>query len=83
MSARQIPRLYSGEFTLHPGMCMGFRAGDPNAHLVKNVGSAVAHDLIIGSRRAGDTSFYPDDDLAWFETESGTIPVHKDGTPYR
>lgn len=69
-------------FLLRPGMCIGFKAGDRNAHLVRNEGSDVAHYLMIGSRLPGDVSFYPDDDLAWFETEAGTVAVHKNGTPY-
>lgn len=70
------------EVLLRPGMCVGFRAGDRNAHLTKNVGPEVAHYIIIGSRIKGDVSFYPQDDLAWFETENGTVAVHKDGTAY-
>jgi uncharacterized cupin superfamily protein len=67
---------------LSSGMCVGFKAGDRNAHLVRNNGTEVAHYLIVGSRVAGDMAFYPDDDLAWFETETGTIAVHKNGAPY-
>ncbi len=67
---------------LGPGMCIGFRAGDTDAHLVANPGPRPARYLMIGGRVAGDVSFYPDDDLAWFETEAGTIAVHKDGRPY-
>jgi uncharacterized cupin superfamily protein len=70
------------EFLLRPGMCAGFKAGDRNAHLTRNPGPDVAQYLIIGSRIKGDVSFYPDDDLAWFETETGTVAVHKDGTAY-
>jgi uncharacterized cupin superfamily protein len=75
-------RVNDGEFRLLPGMCMGFRAQDRNAHLLLNCGDTVAHYLIVGSRVPGDTAFYPDDDLAWFVTEDGTVAVHKDGTPY-
>lgn len=70
------------EYPLKPGTCVGFRAGDRDAHLVRNSGPVVAHYLIVGSRVPGDVSFYPDDDLAWFETEAGTIAVHKNGSPY-
>jgi uncharacterized cupin superfamily protein len=69
-------------YILSPGMCVGFRAGDREAHLIRNDGPGVAQYLIVGTRVAGDVSFYPDDDLAWFETETGTIAVHKDGSPY-
>ncbi len=63
-------------------MCMGFKAGDADAHVVDNRSGVVAHYLIIGSRVPGDSSFYPDDDLAWFDPGNGAIAVHKDGTPY-
>ncbi len=69
-------------YELSPGMCVGFKAGDRNAHLVRNDGTEVAHYLIVGSRVPGDMAFYPDDDLAWFETETGSIAVHKTGEPY-
>lgn len=67
---------------LSSGMCVGFKAGDRNAHLVRNIGTKVAHYLVVGSRVPGDVAFYPDDDLAWFETETGTVAVHKTGAPY-
>ncbi len=75
-------RLNNGVFKLTRGMCMGFKAGDTNAHVVDNRSGAVAIYLIIGSKIAGDNSFYPDDDLAWFDPGSGAVAVHKDGTPY-
>jgi uncharacterized cupin superfamily protein len=70
------------EQILTGGMCVGFRAGDTDAHLVANRGASPARYLMIGGRVAGDVSFYPDDDLAWLETETGTIAVHKDGRHY-
>lgn len=76
-------RVNNGEFRLRPGMCMGFKANDRNGHLLLNRGDEVARYLIVGSRVPGDVSFYPDDDLAWFVTETGTVAAHKDGTPYR
>jgi uncharacterized cupin superfamily protein len=36
----------------------------------------------ITLRMNNDSSFYPDDDLAWFDPGNGAIAVHKDGTPY-
>jgi uncharacterized cupin superfamily protein len=75
-------RMNNGEFKLSRGMCMGFKAGDADAHVVDNRSGVVAHYLIIGSRVPGDNSFYPDDDLAWFDPGNGAIAVHKDGTPY-
>ncbi len=71
-----------GAFCLRPGMCIGFKAGDKNAHHLVNHSSAPARFLVVGTRVPGDTAFYPDDDLAWFQTEQGWIATHKDGRPY-
>lgn len=75
-------RTDDGEFILSPGMCIGFKAGDKNAHHLVNKSGAVAKFMVVGSRVPGDLAFYPDDDLALFVTEHGTVAVHKDGTPY-
>jgi uncharacterized cupin superfamily protein len=71
-----------GEFTMTAGSCVGFKAGDRNAHHLVNRGTTAAHFIVVGSRIPGDTAFYPDDDLAWFKTADGKIPAHKDGRPY-
>ena len=78
------PTLVRGgsEHKLSPGMCIGFRAKDDDAHLIVNRSERPVHYLIVGSRVPGDVSFYPDDDLAWLPTETGEICVHKDGAPY-
>jgi uncharacterized cupin superfamily protein len=75
-------RTNDGEFTLTPGMCMGFKAGDKNAHHLINRSHAPAHFVVVGTRVPGDKAFYPDVDFTWFNTESGTIAAHKDGRPY-
>jgi len=63
-------------------MCVGFKAGDRNAHRLVNRSALEARFIVVGTRVPGDTAFYPDDDLAWFRTEIGRVAVHKDGTPY-
>lgn len=75
-------RTNDGEFLLQPGMCMGFKAGDKNAHHLVNRSPSAAKFVVVGSRVPGDLAFYPDDDLATFVTEQGRRAVHKDGTPY-
>ena len=72
----------AGEFAMRPGMCMGFKAGEKNAHHLVNHSDAPATFIVLGSRVAGDAAFYPDDDFAWFHTEAGKTQAHKDGTPY-
>ncbi len=71
-----------GEFVLTPGMCVGFKAGESNAHHLVNRSDSEAQFIVVGTRNEGDGAFYPDDDLAWFVTSEGYQPVHKDGTPY-
>ena len=71
-----------GEFPVTPGMCVGFKAGNRNAHHFINRSPARAKFLVVGSRVPGDTAFYPDDDLTWFITENGKTAVHKNGQPY-
>lgn len=67
---------------LTSGMCIGFKAGERHAHHLVNESTRTARYLVMGSRVPGDTAFYPDDDIAWFRTENGSVAVHKDGTPY-
>ena len=77
-----VVRLNDGEFPLRPGMCIGFKAGEPNAHHLVNRSTQRARFIVVGSRVPGDNGFYPDDDFAWFRTEKGRFKVHKDGSPY-
>ena len=77
-----VLRTDDGEFVLEPGMCMGFKAGDRNAHHLVNRSASPAKFIVVGSRASGDTAFYPDDDLAIFHTGERRIWVHKDGRPY-
>src|ERR1700722_19403936 len=53
----------AGETQLAPGMCAGFIAGG-SAHHVENRTGADVLILEVGDRGAGDSVFYPDDDLA-------------------
>lgn len=71
-----------GESLMTPGMCMGFKAGDRNAHHLINRSSKPLRFIVVGSRVPGDNAFYPDDDVAWFADENKRSAVHKDGSPY-
>ena len=75
-------RTDAGESTLRPGMCVGFPAGASNAHHLVNTSASPAKFIVIGTRVPGDSAFYPDDDLALFQTEKGRVFVHKNGAPY-
>jgi uncharacterized cupin superfamily protein len=77
-----VLRTDDGEFVLGPGMCIGFKAGERNAHHLVNRSALEARFIVVGSRTPGDSAFYPDDDLAIFSTEGGRVWVHKDGRRY-
>ncbi len=69
-----------GEEILRAGDCAGFKAGDPNGHLLQNRSDQPALILEVGSRRPEeDVAECPDLDLR-YSTAAGDM--HKDGTPY-
>jgi uncharacterized cupin superfamily protein len=74
----------SGEETMRPGDCAGFKAGIRDGHCLQNRGTAVAVLLVVGSRNDADHGEYPDLDLKFAAgryTDGGGY-LHKDGTPY-
>jgi uncharacterized cupin superfamily protein len=73
----------AGETPLHPGMCMGFKGGDPDGHHLVNRSKEDVVYLEVGDRLPGDSGEYPDDDLrAVVGAERKVQYLHKDGTPY-
>ncbi len=76
-----VLRAGDGEHTLRPGMCAGFKAGDRNAHHLVNRSDRPARFIVVGTRVPGDHAHYPDDDLAWFRTEAGTVPCTRTERP--
>lgn len=70
-----------GEEVLKAGDCAGFKAGDRNGHHLQNRSAAEALVLEIGTRTPSDKGEYSDIDMA-FDTGSGAMYLHKDGTPY-
>jgi uncharacterized cupin superfamily protein len=72
-----------GEWTLEPGMCAGFKAGDGNAHHLCNRTEADVVLLEVGDRTTGDEVEYPDDDVKVVNAADGRrIVLHKDGRAY-
>ncbi len=72
-----------GETPLHPGMCMGFKGGDPDGHHLVNRTKEDVVYLEIGDRLPGDSAEYPDEDLRVVMGADGKWQFrHKDGTPY-
>jgi uncharacterized cupin superfamily protein len=54
----------NGEHVLRQGAAVGFPAGVPNAHHLKNNSRAPASFLVVGTRKLGkETIHYPDDPL--------------------
>jgi uncharacterized cupin superfamily protein len=73
----------AGEAELQPGMCMGFRGGEPDGHHLVNRSSEDVVYLEIGDRLPGDSGSYPDDDLKAVMGADGKWQMqHKDGSPY-
>ncbi|MGH8738640.1 MAG: cupin domain-containing protein [Burkholderiales bacterium] len=73
----------TGETLLHPGMCVGFKGGDPDGHHLVNRSKEDVVYLEIGDRLPGDSAEYPDDDLRVAMGADGKWQYrHKNGTPY-
>ncbi len=72
----------AGDTPLEPGMCAGFRGGEPNGHKLVNTTSEDVLYLEIGDRLPGDMGHYPDDDLKAEMIDGKWQFVHKDGSPY-
>jgi len=73
----------AGARELAPGMCVGFKAGNGNAHHLVNRSDADVVLIEVGDRSTGDDVEYPDDDIKYTRNADGTGQfVHKDGTPF-
>lgn len=82
LTGELILRTNDGEFVMRPGMCVGFKAGVPNAHHLVNRSSAEATFIVVGTRHPDDRATYPDDDLDSRRTDKSRVWLHKDGSPY-
>jgi uncharacterized cupin superfamily protein len=71
-----------GATALGPGMCAGFKAGNGDAHQLRNDSSDEVWYIEVGARTPGDEVVYPDDDLALQTVDGRFVYTHKDGTPY-
>jgi uncharacterized cupin superfamily protein len=71
----------SGEETLRPGDCAGFKAGVKDGHHLQNRSPRDALVLEVGSRKAHDEGEYSDIDMRFTRAGAGSF-AHKDGTPY-
>ena len=71
-----------GPRLITPGTCVCWPAGVPNAHCLRNDGSAPATLFITGTRLAEDACHYPDIDLHYSRRNGFRTFAMKDGTPY-
>ncbi len=72
----------TGEETLRPGDCAGFKGGIKDGHHLQNRSATQAVVLEVGSRRVvEDEGEYSDIDMRFLRNNGGY--AHKDGTPYR
>ncbi len=66
------------------GQAATFKAGTPLGHCIRNEGTAEARYLVIGTRSAGDTVTYPDNDCILHFDRSGPTRTNRwtthDGT---
>ena len=69
-----------GECVLHAGDCATFAKGTGNGHHLKNLGTAVAVYLEVGSRQHDDLTTCSDIDLMSRNADGAF--VHKDGSAY-
>jgi Uncharacterized conserved protein, contains double-stranded beta-helix domain len=69
-----------GETLLRAGECAAFPKGTGNGHHLKNLSSAVAIYLEVGSRNPDDLTTCSDIDM--MSSSADGRFVHKDGSPY-
>jgi len=71
-----------GETPLRAGMCVGFRAGEANGHMLANRGAEDVVYLEVGDRTAGDVVTYPDDDIQAVMVDGQRKFLRKDGSAF-
>lgn len=69
-----------GEHKLTPGMCAGFKAGDPNGHHLINKTGRVVTYLEVGTRCSEEVAHYSDIDMKATKTGGKFGFTRKDGS---
>jgi uncharacterized cupin superfamily protein len=72
-----------GETVLKPGDCVGFKAGDRNAHKLVNHSARDAIYFEVGTRVKSERVHYPDDDLVMERDQAGRRFFRSNGEPYK
>jgi len=71
----------TGDHILKPGMCAGFKAGNPNGHCLKNLTKSPVQYLEMGTRAAQETAWYSDLDMKVEQVHQKGTYMRKDGSP--
>jgi uncharacterized cupin superfamily protein len=72
----------AGDHLMTAGMCAGFKAATGNGHHLKNMSSAPASYLEIGSRYKKDHVTYSDVDMQASKQDGTWVVTKKDGTAF-
>ena len=68
-----------GDHVLGPGDAAGWKAGDPNAHTLRNHTDLPVRYLIVGTRSAEDRCHYSDVDMLYTRDSIGSRFTRRDG----
>lgn len=71
-----------GEHVLKTGDCAGFKAGQPNGHVLKNASAQHVTYLEIGTRSATESVTYPDIDMKAAKVDGRYVMTRKDGSSF-
>ncbi|HET9069799.1 MAG TPA: cupin domain-containing protein [Amaricoccus sp.] len=71
-----------GEYTLRPGDCAAWKAGDPNGHCFLNRTPRPARFLVVGAKAAHETAHYSDVDFVMHRTDGRLAFTYRDGAPW-
>jgi uncharacterized cupin superfamily protein len=72
----------TGEHSMRPGMCAGFKAGNGNGHHLKNLSGAPASYLEVGTRFSSDSAHYSDIDMMAIKRDGVFRFAKKDGSNF-
>jgi uncharacterized cupin superfamily protein len=71
-----------GRHPFRPGMVAGFKAGNGNAHNIRNESDKPAKFLIVGTRSDVESVDYPDVDMKAVKTAGTYVVTRKDGSAF-
>jgi uncharacterized cupin superfamily protein len=70
-----------GAVDMHPGDCVAFPAGTPDAHTFINNTAAPASFLVVGSKSKAEVAHYPDQGIKVIMTGGKPTFLTEDGAP--